>query len=229
VTELRTATEVLADTVGVDGLDVLDVGCGAGDLVRWLRRHGARPVGVECGAEMRARAIADDPDHADDYVDAGGQKLPFDDHTFDLVVYSYSLHHVPVPELPTALAEARRVLGAGGTLYVVEPEPISPDNAVAYPVVDERIELAAAQAALDDLPADMFVPGFHATYVSEATYASFEAWTEMIVGVDRHRAAKMEQHRDRLHDQFHAMGARGPEGLTFRRGNTVRTFVTELA
>lgn len=222
MTELRAATDVLAESVGLAGLDAIDVGCGGGELVRWMRAQGATVNGAECGRKMRAQAIAADPDHAGAYVDAGGQSLPFADGSFDLVVYSYSLHHVPVSDIAAALMEAHRVLRPGATLYVVEPEPISPDNAVAYPVVDERVELAAAQAALDEAARSRFRESARIEYESEGTYPSFDDWAAMMVGIDPTRAALMDEHRGQLHEQFHTMGAAVEGGYTFRRGNVVR-------
>ena len=57
MSDLRDPLDVLAATVDLAGRDVVDIGCGAGELVRWLREQGAHPVGVECGPAMRARAI----------------------------------------------------------------------------------------------------------------------------------------------------------------------------
>jgi ubiquinone/menaquinone biosynthesis C-methylase UbiE len=215
----RTATDVLAETVDVAGRDVLDVGCGAGELVRWLRSHGARAVGVECGLEMRRRAIEADPEHAGEYVDAVGQDLPFDDGTFDVVVFSYSLHHVPIDQIPTALREARRVLRPGGILYVVEPDVEAPDDAVAVPVIDERIERAAAQSALDAVAGAGFEMQHRFEYLSEGVYADFAAWERMIVGIDPDRAAAMAEHREHLSEKFHQLGEQRADGWVFLRNN----------
>lgn len=216
---VRTPTDVLAEAIDLAGLDVLDVGCGAGDLVRWLRSQGARSWGAECGPQMLGMAVAADPDHAQSYVDATGQDLPFDDASFDLVVFSYSLHHVPIDDMPTAIGEARRVVRRGGTLYVVEPEPISPDNLAAYPAMDERRELAAANDVLDRSAEFGFEQRSRTTYASEGTYASYDSWVEECVGVDQERAELIERHHDQLHEQFHRMGRKDLDGYTFARGN----------
>ena len=58
----RKALDVLADHVEFAGRRVVDVGCGDGGFVRALVKLGAREVvGVECGAEMLARARAAEP------------------------------------------------------------------------------------------------------------------------------------------------------------------------
>lgn len=220
-TPIRSATDVLADTVELDGRDVLDVGCGEGALVRWIRSRGARVVGAECGDEMRRRALAADPEHALDYVDAGGQDLPFDDDSFDVVVYSYSLHHVPVDDMPAALDEARRVLRPSGTLYVVEPDIDPPETSVAYPVVDETEVRTAAQRALDAASAHGFASIDRFTYQSETVHPDFEAFANQIVGIDPDRADVFDRHRDEIARRFHELGERRPEGWAFRRRNLV--------
>ena len=103
---LRRGIDVLAETVDVDGRDVLDVGCGDGSLVRWLCSQGARAIGADCGAEMLRQALEADPKHPDRYIDAPGQALPFDDDSFDVVVFSNSLHHIPTEDMAQALEEA---------------------------------------------------------------------------------------------------------------------------
>jgi ubiquinone/menaquinone biosynthesis C-methylase UbiE len=216
---LRSATEVLAESLPLAGRDVVDVGCGDGSLVRWLRSQGARVTGVECGAEMLRRARAADPTGA--YVDAGGQQLPFDDGSFDIVVYSYSLHHVPLDDIPAALSEARRVLRDDGALYVVEPAIDPPERSVGRVVTDETVERTAAQQALDTADRCGFGSVERFEYLSEAVHADFEAWADRLVGVDPDRAAALAEHWDAVAQEFHTVGERRPEGWAFQRLNLV--------
>lgn len=209
-------TEVLGDP---QGRAVLDVGCGAGHLVRWLRSAGAAVTGAECGDEMRRRAIAADPEHADDYVDAEGQQLPFGPESFDVVIYSYSLHHVPVPELPRALDEARRVLRPGGLLIVIEPAVDPPGRAIAASVVDETAERTAAQAALSDAAAHGFESVRRDEYATERRYPDFDTWVDDIVGIDPDRAAAMTHHRDHARANFERIAERDEDGWVLRRTN----------
>ncbi len=98
------------------GLRVLDIGCGTGGLVSWLRARGARATGIDLAAEALAfcrqrghRALAR----------ASSLSLPFAAESFDLVVCTDVLQHLPHPSGDTlALAEAWRVLRQGGHLYV---------------------------------------------------------------------------------------------------------------
>lgn len=217
---ITTHRDVLAGILGdPTGRDLLDVGCGSGELVRWFRSLGARAVGAECGTEMLRRARAADPDHMDDYVDAPGEALPFADSSIDVVVYSYSLHHVPIDSLRSALAEARRVLRRGGTLIVIEPAVEPADRAIAAAVVDEHRERTAAQHALDSA-ADVGLELVHReVYETENSYPDFETWEDGLVGVDPARAAAMDLHRSHARENFDRIAEHRGDRYVIRRTN----------
>ena len=223
---LRRGTDVLAETVDVAGRDVLDVGCGDGTLVRWLCSQGARAIGADCGAEMLRRALEADPDHPDRYVDAPGQALPFDDNSFDVVVFSNSLHHIPTDDMAQALEEAGRVLRPGGTLYVAEPEIEGPEDSMGYPVIDETAVRTEAQRVLDNLDQSRFDSLRRFTYTSEAVYESFDQWCNRVVGIDPDRAAALERHREDLNERFHRWGERRPDGWAFAHNSLVTVTTT---
>jgi len=221
---IRSHRDVLAETVDLAGLDVLDVGCGDGGLVRWLRDYGARPIGAECGDEVRARAVAADRTHADSYVDAPGEELPFGDTSFDLVVFSYSLHHVPIASMGDAMSEARRVLRPGGTLYVLEPQHRGPDTYAAFPAVDERAVQAAAQETLSGLDSFGFALRARTEYTSESRYDDVDSWLDLLVGDYDDRRAAVAEHEQRLRRQFHELGDERDDGWAFAAENVLAVF-----
>jgi ubiquinone/menaquinone biosynthesis C-methylase UbiE len=100
---------------------VLEVGCGTGAVARALasRRGVAEVVALDPSPMfvMKGRELADGtPNLA--FVEGDARALPFDDGSFDVAVFYTTLCHVPRPEL--ALAEAFRVLDAGGSLAVFD-------------------------------------------------------------------------------------------------------------
>ena len=102
--------EVMDRQVTVDGLRLLDLGCGAGALTRALAERGAQVVGIEpdpIQAEKNRRA---EPVPGVSFVEGGAQDLDIDDASVDGVFFKYSLHHVPADAMDAALAEAVRVL-----------------------------------------------------------------------------------------------------------------------
>lgn len=88
---------------------VLDVGCGTGRGVRFLqqRRPDLEVVGLEPSDGLRAQAEA----LGGDFVGGGGERMPFDDGSFDVVMATGIMHHLPDPR--PVLAEMMRVAKRG--------------------------------------------------------------------------------------------------------------------
>lgn len=103
----------LADVAFPANAHVLEVGCGTGVLTRTLAGwpHVGTVVGVDVASSSLNKA-RDLPNVA--FREADGRSLPFEDETFDVVVFDSTLSHVPGPE--RVLAEAFRVLRQPGWL-----------------------------------------------------------------------------------------------------------------
>lgn len=111
------------------GSTVIDVGCGAGRHAFEAYRRGADVVAFDRdAAELRSvdtllRAMAETgeaPAGASAKVVLGDAlKLPYADETFDCVIASEILEHIPHDD--AAIAELIRVLKVGGTLAVSVP------------------------------------------------------------------------------------------------------------
>jgi ubiquinone/menaquinone biosynthesis C-methylase UbiE len=104
------------------GHRVLDAGCGTGDLLRILApllRSGSA-VGIDLSDTMvsEARRRTDSGFANLSFRMADVQELPFDNGSFDRVMATQLLLHVPDPQL--ALAEMHRVLASGGRISVGE-------------------------------------------------------------------------------------------------------------
>jgi SAM-dependent methyltransferase len=221
-------TDLLDEILGdVRGRDVLDVGCGAGWLVRRFAGVGARAVGVDPLADALDRARGEDPDGGERYLEAGAQALPFGDSSFDVVVFFNSLHHVPVGELDRALAEAARVLRAGGVIYVQEPLAQGEFFELAKAVDDETDIRAAAQAALDRATAaGRLLERERRDVPVTMRLEDFEALRKMMVGVDPERADAIEAHEGHLRDAFDRLGHAAGAGREFEAPVRVRVLAT---
>ena len=103
------------------GKDLLEIGCGKGRITRDLAKHAARVVACDpdAGALETARAA----NYADNvqFVHAPTGMPDFPAGTFDLVIYTLSLHHVPVAEMSGSLRMAARLLRKDGSIVVIEP------------------------------------------------------------------------------------------------------------
>jgi SAM-dependent methyltransferase len=220
----RTGTEVLAELVPLAGKRVIDVGAGSGELVRWLRSQGADVTGVECGEVMLRLAHEADPEHPEAYVDGVAQALPLPDDSADVVVFSYSLHHVPAEHHDEALREAARVLHDDGVLYVVEPVAAGPGHEVIRIIDDETEVRALAQAALTRAGAAGFEPLTTTGFVSRMRLPSAEALASRVVGVDPSRAARMAERRDEFLARFAELATPDGDSFCFDQENRVAVF-----
>ncbi|MFD1343234.1 class I SAM-dependent methyltransferase [Litorisediminicola beolgyonensis] len=115
---------------------VLDLCCGQGNVTEALVKAGHAVTGVDFSSKMLAYARKRVP--GGDFVEADAQDLPFDDGSFDAVVCSFGLMHIP--DQPKALAEIRRVLKPSGQFIMTSwfgPD-ISPVFQVFYSSVQEN-------------------------------------------------------------------------------------------
>jgi ubiquinone/menaquinone biosynthesis C-methylase UbiE len=100
----------------LDGLDVVELGCGTGYVSSWMARSGAHPVGLDNSGNQLATAamLQQEFDVRFPLVHGDAERPPFRDASFDLAVSEYGAiiwcnpyHWIP---------EASRVLRPGGHL-----------------------------------------------------------------------------------------------------------------
>ncbi|QLF70870.1 metalloregulator ArsR/SmtB family transcription factor [Peteryoungia desertarenae] len=121
-------TEVEAALLALLGQDkveaLLDLGTGTGRILQLLAGHYRRAIGIDASRDMLsvARANMDKAGIVSASVRHGDiLNLPLDSGEFDLVTIHQVLHFLEHPEL--ALAEAARLLKAGGRLAIIDLAP----------------------------------------------------------------------------------------------------------
>jgi SAM-dependent methyltransferase len=139
----------------------------------------------------------------------------------DVVIFAASLHHVPINEIPAALAEARRVLRPGGAVYVSEPAIDDPEDDVLHPLVDERDERAAAQAAIDAADSLGLRIATRFDFDREIVVPDFDEWLAVIVDIETARASALAAGRAEIRTKFERIGRRVDSGWVFRRRSRV--------
>jgi ubiquinone/menaquinone biosynthesis C-methylase UbiE len=107
--------ELVERAADLRGRRVRDIGCGTGRLsVALVERAHAKVWGVDASQEMLA--VAKEKVQGVAFKQAHAEALPFKDGWFERAVLWLVLHLV---DRPTALAEARRIIGPDGRLAVV--------------------------------------------------------------------------------------------------------------
>ena len=105
----------------VKGKKILDIGCGRGNLSFYLAQKGAHVVGIDlsknfidfCKNEMKRLNLEID------FRIMNAQIPDFEDGSFDLIVGSRIVHHLPDIEL--FFRECRRILKMKGHIIFIEP------------------------------------------------------------------------------------------------------------
>jgi ubiquinone/menaquinone biosynthesis C-methylase UbiE len=150
-TELITdELDLLRRLVPLPHAKVIELGCGKADMAKRLMDMSlvASVTALEVDCAQLARNIENRSLDKVRFIFAGAEAIPFPDDSFHVALMLKSLHHVPLNALDRALEEIRRVLQPGGYLYVSEPVYAGDFNDIVRLFHDEKVERAAAYAAL---------------------------------------------------------------------------------
>jgi SAM-dependent methyltransferase len=124
---VRTLTGVSEYLGDLRGREVLECGCGLGVLSTLLARSGARVSAFDISpgsiAVARRRAELHGVADAIEFTVAAGEKLPYADDSFDVVLGKGVLHHL---DATLAAPELHRVLRSGGRAAFTEPLGTNP-------------------------------------------------------------------------------------------------------
>jgi ubiquinone/menaquinone biosynthesis C-methylase UbiE len=165
--------DALLETIGpVSGLDIIDVGCGEGQLTRALAALGARVTGCDPFISETGWSVHGSGSYR--LVKAGADALPMPDASADLALFVFSLHHVPAAKLDTALSETRRVLRPLGRLYVAEPVADGPHQYIMELFHDETSVRQAAAAALTRSAKPNFADDYVSRYIDARRFKDFD-------------------------------------------------------
>jgi SAM-dependent methyltransferase len=95
---------------------ICDMGCGPGQIARYLHRHGVATLGVDLSSRMVEEAQRLNPDihfHQGDML-----SLPDSDDSWGGIAAFYCIIHIPREKIVDALREMKRVLTPGGMLLI---------------------------------------------------------------------------------------------------------------
>ena len=204
-----TGLEALQQTVGaLAGKTVVDIGSGDGSLARSLAELGAEASGFDpLGPEQSWTAIKDGRFRL---VREGAEALPLEAGSVDVVLFIYSLHHIPPAILPGVLGEARRVLREGGHLYVAEPLPEGPLQEVSELYHDETMVRQHAAGILAAETPGLFVKHEQISYRNRRGFRNFDEYADRMAANMRFndytepqlRAPAVQERFDAVHARY---------------------------
>jgi arsenite methyltransferase len=180
VTQRRVTLEALKPAAGER---ILDIGAGPGMLAAEMA-EAVGPSGAVHGVDVSESMLAiaqrlEQPEHAApmEFVQADACALPFEDATFDAAVSTQVYEYVP--DMASALREARRVLRPGGRLLILDTHW---DSLVWYSPDSERMQ--RVRAAWEDHLAHPRLPQQLTGLLQDAGFAVEDrfAWTLLNAG-----------------------------------------------
>ena len=172
--ELARVEALLAAIGPVKDLRIVDIGCGEGQLAKALAAKGATVQGYD--PFIMATEWISEGEGAYRLSNAKAQALPEAEDSADVVLFVFSLHHVPKFAMGPALAEARRVLKPGGRLLVAEPLAEGPGQYVGELFHDETAVRKDATEALAAYAAPIFDSEQVLHFAEARRFVDFDAY-----------------------------------------------------
>ena len=117
------------------GMALLDIACGPGYVAAAAAQRGATVLGVDFSSAMVAQAREFQP--GVEFREGDAEKLPFGNGLFDAAAMNFGILHLAQPQ--TALAEAYRVLRAGGRFAF--SVWCRPEETIGFQIVLRAVEL----------------------------------------------------------------------------------------
>lgn len=104
----------------LDGIKVLDAGCGNGKDCKYISEKGFDVIGIDLSIEMLKIAKERVPNRKFEIMDIADITYP--DNSYDGIISNCSLFHIPSEELPNTLKSFSRVLKPNGKLLLILQE-----------------------------------------------------------------------------------------------------------
>jgi len=181
---------LLEEKLSLDGMNILDLGCGAGTKTLAIATAGTNRhvLGLEVDEIQHAKNIASDIPPNVSFQLGGAQNIPAESDSFDVVLLFKSLHHVPTQDLDKALDEIVRILKPGGMVWISEPLFRGDFNEVLRLFHDESaVRRAAFEAILRSVNAGKLELVSETFFLMQRHFQDFADFERQVIGVTHTR------------------------------------------
>jgi hypothetical protein len=167
----------------VAGMRVVDIGCGEGQVARAFAERGATVAGYDPFIPPTDWIKVGDGQFR--LANGTADTIPEPDASADLVLFVFSLHHVPQHQLAGAMAEARRLLKPDGRLCIAEPIAEGPSQYVMEVYHDETEVRRVAAEAMAEFAAPIFGSEKVIRYRERRLFPDFDKFAELAIAGTR--------------------------------------------
>jgi SAM-dependent methyltransferase len=178
--------EVYNELLQLDGMHILELGCGRAEITRAIATEGTgrSMVALEVDGIQHAlhKQITDLSNV--EFIMAGAEAIPCPDDSFDVAFMFKSLHHVPLDLMGRAMQEIARVLKPGGLAYISEPIFAGDFNDILKMFHDEeQVRLAAFDATKQAVDSGLFTLAGEIFFNSPMCFDDFADFEQNILNV----------------------------------------------
>jgi|SRR3989338_1036906 len=168
----------LENIASLKNLDILEIGCGDGTRTAQIAERCNKVIGIEPDAKLiqiaKERCISNAL-----FQISAGEEIKFDDNSCDMVIFTLSLHHIPINKMTVAISESIRVVKPDGYIVFLEPTETGSffEAELHFDASDgdERAEKKAAHAAM------LSHSGLHAAEeIADETVFQFDSTDDFI-------------------------------------------------
>ena len=206
--------EIFFELLDLAGKRVVDVGCGETDLAHRMAERGAVAFGIDTKEDAIARVQAAQPAGGATYRVGRAERMPFDDASLDIVIFTNSLHHVAPELMAAAMDEAWRVLAPGGVLMVADPLAAGPRYELTRLIDDEAEVRKAAWAAVDGALQRGFTLERELEFIHERTFDGYEDFRRKVCRNDK-RTRAFAANEAEIRRNYHTLGTPRDGGKVF--------------
>jgi len=168
--------EVLKQVIPLKHKRIVDIGCGDGAFARILADLGGKVTGIEPNPVQAEKNRLAPKSSNVQLFEAGAEAMPLQDNSQNVLIFRFSLHHIPAKLYARVFKEAARVLEPGGQIYIIEPIAQGSSQYVMELFHDETPVRAAAQAAMTQFLPAHFEHRSSNLYEVHRHYVDFDAY-----------------------------------------------------